>query len=212
MKKKGFTLIELLAVLVVLAILALITIPLVVGTIKNARVKSHQRSIVNYGRTVETAVGVYLLDHDIKIHTSGEEVICDDIVNIKADGKISLTNCYVSGTDEKYNYDNRKLTKVSTNDTSTNPSTTYNAYSVGDTFTLNGDSYHIISVPANEDYVVALKDNPLTATEITSAGGTVGYTYSDTNQTGGMAYHASSSTYGTSTIKSVVDTWANNKF
>ena len=59
---------------------------------------------------------------------------------------------------------------------------------------------------------MALKDNPLTATEITSAGGTLGYTYSDTNQTGGMSYHASSSTYGTSAIKSVVDTWANNKF
>ena len=59
---------------------------------------------------------------------------------------------------------------------------------------------------------MALKDNPLTPTEITSAGGTVGYTYSDANSTGGIAYHASSTAYGTSDVKSVVDTWANNKF
>ncbi len=59
---------------------------------------------------------------------------------------------------------------------------------------------------------MALKDNALTATEITSAGGTLGYTYSDTNQTGGMSYHASSSAYGTSAVKSVVDSWASNKF
>ena len=64
MKKKEYTLIELLAVLVVLAILVLITIPLVIGIIKNARVKSYERSIVNYARSVENAVGVYLLDHD----------------------------------------------------------------------------------------------------------------------------------------------------
>ena len=67
-------------------------------------------------------------------------------------------------------------------------------------------------MPASSDYVVALKDNALTATEITSVGGTVGSTYSDTNQTGGMAYHASSSVYGTSAVKSVVDSWASNKF
>ena len=63
MKKKGFTLIELLAVLVVLAILALITIPLVIGIIKNAREKSNERSIEAYGRAVENAVGVYLLNN-----------------------------------------------------------------------------------------------------------------------------------------------------
>ena len=45
----------------------------------------------------------------LNIHTSGEEVKCDDIVNIKAHRKISLTNCYAGGTDEKYNYDNKKL-------------------------------------------------------------------------------------------------------
>ena len=55
MKKKGFTLIELLAVLVVLAILALITIPLVIGIIKNAREKANERSIEAYGRAVENA-------------------------------------------------------------------------------------------------------------------------------------------------------------
>ena len=85
-------------------------------------------------------------------------------------------------------------------------------YAVGDQITVANETYHIISVPANQDYVVALKDVPLKATEITAAGGTVGYTYEDTNATGGMRYHASSSAYGTSAIKSVVDAWASSKF
>ena len=242
MKKKGFTLIELLAVLVVLALLALITIPLVIGIIKNARVKSYERSIVNYGRTVETAVGVYLLDYDItlpsnislknlNIHTSGEEVIYDDTVSIKDDGKISLTNCYVSGTDEKYNYENRRLEKVNTNTTST-----YKEYSVGDTFTLNGDSYHIIeNSGASQDYVVAFKDTPLTTSELNTHGAGHLNMYNtdsesdyyqqayDTNGIGGMSSFTSktcnyiddsgcTTSYATSEIKYAVDAWTAAEF
>ena len=85
-------------------------------------------------------------------------------------------------------------------------------YAVGDQITVASETYHIISVPSSSDYVVALKDVPLKATEITSAGGTVGKTYSDTNATGGMAYHSSSNVYTTSAVKSVVDTWASSKF
>ena len=89
----------------------------------------------------------------------------------------------------------------------------YDTYSVGDTFTLGTDSYHVIADSgSNQDYVVALKDTPLKASEITAAGGTVGDTYSDENQTGGMAYHDSSSVYATSAVKSVVDSWAAAKF
>ncbi len=44
---------------------------------------------------------------------------------------------------------------------------TYAAYSVGDSFTLNGDSYHIIADSGvSQDYVVALKDTPLTTSEV----------------------------------------------
>lgn len=48
MKKKGFTLIELLAVMVVLAILSLITVPIVLGAIRNARETSEERSFNLY--------------------------------------------------------------------------------------------------------------------------------------------------------------------
>ena len=100
-------------------------------------------------------------------------------------------------------------------------------YAVGDQITVANETYHIISAPSNEDYVVALKDNPLTATEITSAGGTLGYTYSDTNQTGGMAYYTSetcgwkngswvydgcTTAYASSEVKYAVDSWASSKF
>ena len=164
MKKKGFTLIELLAVLVVLAILALITIPLVIGIIKNAKEKSYERSIEAYGRAVENAVGVYLLNNpneqpttisltSLDIQTSGQTVKCDNTnVIINTNGSIRLENCYVEDSNQKYNYDNKKLEKIS------NSTTTYKVYSVGDTFTLSGDSYHIIADSSeSQDYVVALK-------------------------------------------------------
>ena len=62
-KRLGFTLIELLAVLVVLAILALISIPITIRIINNARENSYKRSIENYGRAVELALGNHLVDY-----------------------------------------------------------------------------------------------------------------------------------------------------
>ena len=58
----GFTLIELIAVLVILAILALIVTPLVMNIIKKARISADKRSIDAYGRSIEYAVAVYLMD------------------------------------------------------------------------------------------------------------------------------------------------------
>ena len=94
-------------------------------------------------------------------------------------------------------------------------------YAVGDTFTLGTDSYHIISVPAGQDYVVALKDTPLTVAEIEDAGVTNVYDIKRWDEQtkqyvstgfGGMTYHDSSSVYATSAVKSVVDSWATSKF
>ena len=83
-------------------------------------------------------------------------------------------------------------------------------YAVGDTFTLNGDGYHIISANASDDYVVALKDTPLTVAEITAAGGTANDNHGD-GSIGLMAY-GSDSTYATSAVKIVVDSWVQSKF
>ena len=218
MKKKGFTLIELLAVLVVLAILALISIPLVIGIIRNARVKSNERSIEAYGRAVENAVGVYLLNNpneqpttisltSLDIQTSGQTVKCDGNVIINTNGSIRLENCYVEDSNPKYNYDNKKLEKIS------NSTTTYKVYSVGDTFTLSGDSYHIIADSSeSQDYVVALKDTPLTVSEITAPDGvTVNDNLGD-GSVGGVPYHASSGEYSISYVKQIVEAWTGTKF
>ena len=87
----------------------------------------------------------------------------------------------------------------------------YDTYSVGDTFTLGTDSYHVIADSGiNQDYVVALKDTPLTVAEVTAAGGTANDNLGD-GSIGGMSY-GSNSTYATSTVKSVVDSWAAAKF
>ena len=43
-------------------------------------------------------------------------------------------------------------------------------YSIGDQITVANETYHIISVPSNEDYVVVLKDTPLTTSELNTYG------------------------------------------
>ena len=217
--KKGFTLIELLAVLVILAILALITIPIVISIIRNAKENSYRRSIEIYGRAVETAIMEYDMNNDstlpttissYSVKTTGNKVVCNDnIQGINSEEGITLTNCKVvddnnvQKSKDTYSYHNGKTIKEE--------QVTYEAYNVGDEITVANEQYYIISVPENEDYVVALKANPLTATEITNAGGAVAYTYSDANTTGGMVY-GQTSDYGSSAVKSVVNNWAGSKF
>ena len=85
-------------------------------------------------------------------------------------------------------------------------------YHIGDEITVAGEKYYVIlDSGATQDYVVAMKYIPLKATEITIYGGKVGYTYDDTNQTGGMVF-GSNSTYTTSPVKRVVDAWADTNF
>ena len=115
----------------------------------------------------------------------------------------------------------------------------YDAYSVGDTFTLGTYSYHVIADSgSNQDYVVALKDTPLTTSELNTYGsghlnrytsGSVGtaYDWNDANHTGGMAYYRSetcgypngsyvdtgcTTSYNQSEVKYAVDAWAAAKF
>ena len=108
-------------------------------------------------------------------------------------------------------------------------------YSVGDQITVANETYHIISVPANEDYVVALKDEPLTTSQLNTYGAghlnrntwsSVGTAY-DNNGVGEMAYDSSdtcgyvngsyvdsgcTTSYNSSEVKYAVDAWATAKF
>ena len=208
--KRGFTLIELLAVLVILAILALITIPIVMSIIKNARENSYRRSIETYGRAVETAVMEYEMNNEdnnalpsditsYNVKTSKNKVECDGKVYFDDNGSIILKKCHVGTKSGKYTYYNGRAFMPE--------------YSVGDEITVAGEKYYVIADSGiKQDYVTALKANPLKATEIEAAGGTIGQIYEDTNITGGMQYHSSSSTYAGSYIEMVVNNWASSKF
>ena len=227
MNKKGFTLIELLAVLVVLAILALISVPITIRIINNARENSYKRSIANYGNVFREVIAMDNMENasnDYKPLSSyvakvekmytGNRVQCNLAKSKLENGKLQLVECIIV-KEVQENYDNSK--NIAQYDYIYNNGLVSKKeydYHIGDTFTLNGDSYHIIADSLNiDDYVVALKDNPLTSSEITSAGGTVGYIWniSDGNESGGMKY-GSNSTYATSSVKSVVDSWSTSKF
>ena len=103
-KKRGFTLIEVIAVLVILSIITLIVTPLVMNIIRKAKDSANKRSIDAYGRSVEYAVAVYMLDdtnfptsfNDIKIEYKGSKVECAvNVVNY--DGSVFLDKCAVNG-------------------------------------------------------------------------------------------------------------------
>ena len=190
MKKKGFTLIELLAVLVVLAILALISIPITIRIINNAGENSYKRSIVAYGKAVKNAVGVYLLEkpnadyssillnyrdddssyissnnneYVVNVDYNGQRVRCSN-VQIKSNGDVKLEGCFVVGHSNNkliYNYENNEVHKPE-----------YTTYNVGDTFAVNNEQYYVISDAGKyEDYLVAIKKNPLTVSEVNLYGG-----------------------------------------
>ena len=113
MKNKGFTLIELLAVIVILAIIALIAIPIVLNIINDARESGYKRSIDNYGKAVEQAIGTYQINHPnesltkigyntseieekVSINYEGSRVVCSNI-NVYEDGTIYMSGCSVGG-------------------------------------------------------------------------------------------------------------------
>ena len=103
-KRRGFTLIEVIAVLVIISMIFLIVTPLVMNIIRKAKDSADKRSIDAYGRSVEYAVAVYMLDDaefptsfdDITIEYRGSRVECAvNIVNY--DGSIFLDKCAVNG-------------------------------------------------------------------------------------------------------------------
>ena len=149
------------------------------------------------------------------------------------------TNVSISSLGITLQYSQKGSAKVNVDGT-TPYVQTYAAYSVGDTISTHGDSYHVIvDSPTIQDYVVALKDVPLTKQEIDDnhygQGYINRYTYDyvgqvyNNNGYGGMAYYSSptcgyatpggsysssgcTTNYDSSDIKHVVDDWATTKF
>lgn len=87
------------------------------------------------------------------------------------------------------------------------------SYSVGDHIKVNNEYYYVIAdSPKNQDYVVALKETPLTVAEVNNYGSSIPVSAINRGGYGGMAYHQSSSVYSTSNVKVVVDAWSSYKF
>ena len=114
--KKGFTLIELLAVIVILAVIALITTPIVLGIINDAKEASNLRSVEAYAKAVEYGVIQYEYKNngelptsycDIKDYVSytNTDVVCE--VSITEDvANVIVEHCKVgSYTKNSYKYD-----------------------------------------------------------------------------------------------------------
>ena len=114
--RRGFTLVELLAVIVILALVALITIPVILNVIEKSKIKTYQRSIDAYGRSVNKAIAEYILDHekdtnkilspeDIQsyIKYEGNKVECTTF-EIYKDKTVYLANCKVNGESLDYTY------------------------------------------------------------------------------------------------------------
>ena len=196
--KKGFTLIELLAVLVVLAILALISIPITIRIINNARENSYKRSIAAYGRAVEEYIGEYLSDHDINynnitydmikdnIKINGNSVECDKL-QFKSNGDIVLRRCHTSNS-KMYRYENRQVKE--------------DAYEVGEELVINNVKFHVIErSDSSKDYIIALKDTPLTYEELREYGDQ-GWA----NSFGQIPFRGYG--YNSSLVANVVNNWA----
>ena len=102
--KKGFTLIELLAVIVILAIIALISTPIILGIINDARKESNERSAELYASAVRNAIASYQLTHptaptsfsELNIEHDGN-VVCET-EELYADGSFYIADCTVNGT------------------------------------------------------------------------------------------------------------------
>ena len=203
-RNKAFTLIELVSVLVILAILALIVTPLVLNIIRKARTAADKRSIDAYGRSIELAIADYLLENgtfptsieELTIEYSGDRVICPNS-GINKDGTIYLTDCTVNGrVVTGYTY-GRYVAAAE-----------YKEYTVGQEVRYNNVDYYVIKdSDATESSVTLLKEEPLTAEEITLYSDGTG---ANANGYGGIEYGISSD-YTVSYVKIVVDSWKNYK-
>ena len=186
MRKKGFTLIELLAVIVILAILALITVPIVLKLVNNARRDSSVRSAENYLDGVKKAVMNDAINSEAEIDEceiqSDGNLICNGNVplTIDVDGKkptsgtINFSGGTISDVTDirfgKYYISGEVQSLVATTKKSEGDKPE-GVFLVGDKFTYKGERYYVIEKSdASKEYVVAMKMWPLTKEEIQNNG------------------------------------------
>ena len=91
--KKGFTLIELLAIIIILAIIALISTPIVLNVIENARMRAAELSVTSYVKAIEGEVLYSSLEdktYEDKDNYKYDEINVDVNGTIPSDGNYSL--------------------------------------------------------------------------------------------------------------------------
>ena len=148
---------------------------------------------------------------------------------------------FINSTNVKYRKNNTDVSLKSAFDEIYEKADDCYGYKIGDEITVNGEQYYVIAdSPATQDYVVALKANPLTVSEVNTYGGvgtennhvsiyspnTRGTSY-NRNGYGTMSYYTSETcglindslvssgcknNYNDSDVKYIVDTWSKDKF
>lgn len=178
-KNMGFTFIELLGVIAIIAIISLITIPIVTKLTTNSKSKANIISIENYANGFKTQLKTWEIENPGKsfsefvfedMRVDGKKINCQ-YQEVTNEGKISLSCCQIRGEDKFYNYiDNSVI--------ATSMCAKLNEYQFGDVISVNGEEYIVIKdSPSYQDYVVALKKDPLSINEMQEFGGDIVVTY-----------------------------------
>ena len=192
---KGFTLIELLAVIVILGILMLIAIPSVTKYIEQSRKKAFITSINNIAGAVR--YGVVSDDEKYSMSDATEKTF--ELKDVETEkGKLNDVEGYIKVIKTPEGYEYKVKVNGSTTESknyccdevdikdlgnnlikcSSNSSTLYEAYSIGDTIEFAGSNWKVIKNSTNnEDYVTVIKETVLTNSELGS------YAYNSTYNT-----------------------------
>ena len=186
MRKKGFTLIELLAVIVILAILALITVPIILKLVNNARKDSSVRSAENYLDGVKKAVMNDTINSETEIDEcdvkSDGNLKCNGDVQLTVDvdgkkptsGKIAFSNGTISDvTDLRFGkfYISGEIQDLVATTKPTTEGRAEGVYLVGDKITYRGERYYVIEKSdTSKDYLVLLKMWPLSKDQVNNNG------------------------------------------
>ena len=89
-KKKGFTLIELLAVIVILAVIMVITIPTVIGSMNNAKLKAEEIFIASIEKSLNDFIEKELQYSDYTFEEPKKEYVTEDIANKYRVAKVKI--------------------------------------------------------------------------------------------------------------------------
>lgn len=175
-------------------------------SVSNTNVCSHIHYYLNYDSGASVQVGDTLYAKET--NKMKVTLIYDDTVTASelATSDVSISNLEL---DINFEQDSDALVKDN------GEVADYRVYKIGDKITLNNEDYYVIANSGlNEDYVVALKDSPLTVSDINTYKDNLNLTVNNRNGYGAIYYHETNAAadYNNSYIKNIIDNWVANKF